>query len=187
MLRQFGRKFTIKHIFPVAKGWQKQIGPNGYGYIKKNIIAFNAASAETPFIVLVDMDNRPCPPNTIKEWLQHSPKHPNLVLRIAIREVEAWLLADRSGIASYLSVPEKCIPEDPSKIKDPKRYISRLAARSKRKEIREDLAREPGTKRKVGPFFSQSLIQFAKDTWDIDNARLHSDDLNRAMNALERM
>jgi hypothetical protein len=177
----------VAKTYPVAKGWQKDIGSNGYGYLKKNLPAFNAASTITPFIVLADADNRPCPPETIKSWLGDATQSPNLVVRIAIREVEAWLLADRSGMADFLAVPESCIPLDPSRIKDPKRYLSRLAARSRRKEIRDDLARSPGTRSKTGPFFSQALQHFTKDFWDIDVARCHSSDLDRAILALDRI
>jgi hypothetical protein len=184
--RAKGKPFVSKS-YPLSKGWQKDIGPNGYGYIKKSLPAFNAASAITPFVILVDADNRPCPPETIKSWLGDETQNPNLVIRIAIREVESWLLADRSGIADFLAVPESCIPLNPSRIKDPKRYLSRLAARSRRREIREDLARAPGTRSKTGPFFSQSLQHFTKDLWDISVARLHSADLNRAILALDKI
>lgn len=180
-------KPVVTQSYPIAKGWQKDVGPNGYGYIRKNLAAFNAASAVTPFVVLVDADNRPCPPETISLWLDGILKHQDLFIRIAIREVEAWLLADRSGIASYLAVPDQFIPQDTSRIKDPKRYISRLAARSRRKEIREDLARAAGTRSKTGPFFGQSLQFFAKNLWNVNVARAHSDSLNRAMVAFDQL
>jgi Domain of unknown function (DUF4276) len=180
-------KPIVSKSYPVSKGWEKNIGPSGYGYIKKSLPAFNAASAIIPFVILVDADTRPCPRETIKSWLGDETQNPNLVIRIAIREVEAWLLADRSGIADFLAIPESCVPLDPSRIKDPKRYLSRLAARSRRKEIRQDLARAPGTRSKTGPFFSQSLQYFTKNLWNISVARLHSADLNRTIVALDKI
>ncbi|MCF7789919.1 MAG: hypothetical protein K9N47_27600 [Prosthecobacter sp.] len=180
-------KPVVAHSYPVAKGWQKEVGPNGYGYIKKNLTAFNAASVHTPFVALIDADNRPCPPETIGLWLEGVQQNPTMIIRVAIREVEAWLLADRKGIASYLAVSEECIPIETSRIKDPKRYISRLAARSRRKEIRAELARAPGTRSKTGPVFAQALQFFVNNLWDFQAARAHSNSLDRAMAALDKL
>ena len=187
LLRHARSRPVVSQSFPISKGWQTEVGPNGYGYIRKNLAAFNAGAKHTPFVVLVDADNRPCPPETIRLWLDGAVQDSNLIIRVAIREVEAWLLADRLGLASYLAVSEECIPHETTRIKDPKRYIARLAARSRRKEIRTDLAREPGTRSKTGPFFAQSLQFFVKNLWDINVARCHSDSLNRAMIALDKL
>ena len=177
----------IGRSWPIKKGYQKLEGPSGYGYIRKNLKAFNAVAAERPFVALIDADNRPCPSETIAHWLENEEQHQNLVVRVAIREIEAWLLADRHGLSSFLAVSESWIPLNTARIRDPKRYISRLAARSKRKVIREDLARAPGTRSKTGPYFTQSLQFFAKDQWDIDAACAHSDSLRRARHALDRL
>lgn len=187
LLSRSKSKPTIAASYPITKGWEKHGGPNGYGYIKKSLPAFNAASKSKPFVVLVDADNRPCPSETIKDWLEGAQQNPALIVRIAVREVEAWLLADRLGIADFLAVPASCIPSDVSRIRDPKRYISRLAARSRRKEIREDLARTPGTRSKTGPYFHQSLQHFVRNLWDIDVAINHSADLSRAVAALDKI
>jgi len=65
----------------------------GFGYIKKNIAGFNEASKGYPFFVLTDLDIVDCAPTLIENWLRE-PAHPNLIFRIAVREVEAWLLAE---------------------------------------------------------------------------------------------
>jgi hypothetical protein len=70
----------------------------GYGYLKKNIRAFNHAARGMPFLVLTDLNSTECPPTLIKKWLPY-PKHPNLLFRVAVREVEAWLLAHRDAFA----------------------------------------------------------------------------------------
>src|SRR6266481_7605214 len=76
----------------------------GYGYLKKNMPAFNFASKHTPFLVLTDLDNTyPCPSELIGTWLNRRDKHHNLLLRVAVREVEAWFLADKEALGSYLS------------------------------------------------------------------------------------
>lgn len=187
LLSQARGRPVVAQSYPISKGWQKGIGPNGYGYIKKSLHSFNATAAIIPFVVLADADNRPCPPETIASWLGNHPQHPQLIVRIAVREVEAWLLADRSGMANYLGVHESWIPTDTARIKDPKRYISRLAARSRRKEIREELARAPGTRSKTGPYFNQSLQYFVKELWNIPEALKHSDSLRRATKSFDAL
>lgn len=68
-------------------------GRRGNGYLRKTIVGWNRAARGCPFIVLTDLDNTRCAPSLIAEWLT-VPKHPNLLFRIAVREVEAWLLSD---------------------------------------------------------------------------------------------
>ena len=100
------RQFTIGYCY--CKG--------GYGYLKRTIRGFNNAAKGTPFLVLTDLEAE-CPPIQIREWLPE-PAHQNLLFRIAVKEVESWLLSDRMGSRKtilYLSVSyqykcgDKCI------------------------------------------------------------------------------
>src|ERR1044071_4432659 len=72
----------------------------GNGYIKRTISGFNNAAKGTPFLVLTDLDTYECPAALVADWLK-VPKHSNLLFRVAVTEVEAWLLADRNGIAAF--------------------------------------------------------------------------------------
>lgn len=173
--------------YPIKKGWQNGIGRSGYGYIKKALPAFNAAAATVPFIVLADADDRPCPPETIRSWLGSARQHPNLFVRIAVREVESWLLADRVGISNFLAVNATMIPNNPTNVLDPKLAIVELAKQSSRSAIREELAPSPGTRGQVGPYYTQGLSGFARDLWDIDAAAIVSESLMRATWALARL
>jgi len=188
LLSQADGKPKVGMVFPAKKGYQDHIGSNGYGYIKTMLPAFNeAANTGSTFLVLVDSDNRPCPPQTIADWLKGKPQHANLIVRIAVREVESWLLADRKGIAIFLGVREECIPLNPDLLKDPKRYIVRLAARSKRKDVRAELAPALNSKGKTGPYYTRCLAQFAASLWSIDDAAKISDSLRRAQLAINRI
>jgi len=40
--------------------------------------------------------------------------HPNFLFRVAVREVEAWLLAHREGIARFLGISEHLVPLMPT-------------------------------------------------------------------------
>ena len=84
-------------------------GRGGFGYLRRTIPGWNRAARTAPFVVLTDLDRCPCPPDLIGDWLKE-PRHPNLMLRVAVREVESWLLAGRLNLAQYLYVAEKWIP-----------------------------------------------------------------------------
>ena len=67
------------------------LSKGGYGYLKSKINAFNQAAKTIPFFVLADQD-RGCPPEKIENWLKHK-ANSNLIFRIAVMEVESWVIA----------------------------------------------------------------------------------------------
>ena len=92
----------------------------GFGYLRKTIHGFNNAAKGTPFLVLTDLDQAECPPELIRTWLQ-APIHSNLLFRVAVREVEAWLLADQAGLARFLGIRRALVPQSVDAIPDPRR------------------------------------------------------------------
>ena len=156
----------------------------GYGYIKKNISGFNNASKGMPFLVLIDLDAEVCAPTKIRNWLS-VPKHPNLLFRIAVREVESWLLADRVGFAKFLGIRKDLIPDNIEEIKDPKKFLIELAKRSRKRALREDLVPSPGSTAKQGPVYNDRLISFVTDSWDHSAATINSPSLERTIRTLE--
>src|SRR5579864_1139042 len=59
-----------------------------------NLPVYNSAAANLDFVVLRDLDtDAPCAPELIRTLLP-TPS-PRMKLRVAVHEVEAWLLADR--------------------------------------------------------------------------------------------
>ena len=72
-----------------------------------------------------------------KKWLPY-PKHPNLLFRVAVKEVEAWLLAHRAAFATFLGISDKFIPQEQvDTIPDPKQFLINLAAKSKKRKVRD--------------------------------------------------
>ena len=186
LLAEAPGKLRVGAVHPVRKTWEVEPG-GGYGYIKKSLAAFNVRARSKPMVVLVDADDRSCPPETISDWLGGARRHSELVVRVAMREVEAWLLADRAGISDFLGVKESCLPRDTERIRDPKRYVVRLAARSRRREVREDLAPARGTKATTGPYFTRALSGFAGSLWDLAAAESENASLRRARAALAKL
>jgi hypothetical protein len=155
----------------------------GYGYLKKTIQGFNNAAKGTPYLVLTDLDRAECPLRLIEEWLP-CPKHPNLLFRIAVREVEAWLLADREAFAKFIGVRKELIPQAVDAIDDPKRTLINLVSRSRNRELREAIVPRPNSTAKVGPDYNGQLIPFVENHWKVEAAMCNSASLQRAVNAV---
>lgn len=77
-------------------------------------------------------------------------------LRIAGREVEAWLPADREGIAEFLAVGIAKVPREPERDADPKRTLVNLAR----------------------------LSAFVAEAWNPEHARGRAPSLERALRRL---
>jgi hypothetical protein len=94
-----------------------------------------------------------------------------MCFRVAVRETEAWLLADRERLARFLGISTSRIPLDPEAMDDPKSLMVDLARHSRRREIREDMIPRSGSGRNVGPAYVSRLIEFVAEkklTPDID-------------------
>jgi hypothetical protein len=155
-------------------------GRTGFGYLRRTITGWNRAARFVPFIVLADLDRCTCPAELIDDWLSE-PRHPNLLLRVAVREVEAWLLADRANLARYLRVSEKWIPADPDALPDPKATLVNAARRSKSKEVRERIAPKRGSTAKQGRDYNSCLAEFVHMDWNIEEAAARSNSLHRTV------
>jgi len=155
----------------------------GYGYLKKTIKGFNNAAKGTPFLVLTDLDKADCPPGLIQAWLPY-PKHPNLLFRIAVREVEAWILAHREAFAKFAGVQQELIPQDVDALEDPKRSLLQIVSRSKNRQLREAIVPRPNSTAKIGPDYNGQLITFVENDWQAEVAMCNSDSLQRTVNAI---
>jgi hypothetical protein len=173
MLKQSQRPFSVGHC----------LNQRGYGKIKKIISGLNHAAKGMPYLVLTDLDNAECPLVIISEWLTQ-PKHPNLLFRIAVKEVEAWLLAHRSAFAEFLGISVDNIPRDADRIPDPRQCLINLTRRSKKRDLREAIVPPPNSTAKIGKDYNRPLIEFVNESWQVASAQTNSPSLERAMNAL---
>lgn len=161
-------------------------GKNGKSYLRQRLAAYNNAARFTPWIVLVDLNrDAECAPPLRDEWL-HEPA-PHMCFRVAVREIESWLIADRERIARFLSVPVSRVPSAPEVIDDPKRVVVELAAQSRRRDIREDMVPRPGSGRPAGPAYASRLIEFVANHWRPKVAARSSDSLKRCLNRLREL
>ncbi len=172
ILHHFHPKFSIVSC----------LGREGYGFIKKNLPAFNRAASRSCFVIMTDLDDNGCAPTLRKLWHSES-FHPNLLFRVSVVEVEAWLLAHRRGFARFLGIPRDRIPVDTHNIPHPKEFILELARQSPREAIRHALLPRQSHRGKVGPDYNGRLLEFVKRHWSHQAARQHSDSLDRTLKA----
>ena len=102
-------------------------------------------------------------------------------IRIAVRQVEAWLLADAAGFSRHFAVAASRIPAAPDSCDDAKRAVVDACGASKRRTVRDDMLPRPRSGRPVGPGYEGSLIEFATTSWDPERAATRSDSLARAI------
>ncbi len=157
---------------------------HGRDRLRENVPRFNQAARVQPFIVLADLERDPCPPALRQAWLPAG-AHPNLLLRIAVRMVESWLLADRQACASFLGMPVSRLPFQPDDEPDPKQMLVNLARRSRRRQIREDLVPAENSTSRVGKNYNGQLTRLVMTEWNAQRASQRSPSLARAIRALQ--
>ncbi len=160
---------------------------DGKAKLKKRINGYNNAAHHSLWFVLVDLDNEICAPELRNEWFSKISEAAYMCFTVAVREAEAWLLADRDSIAKFLYVAREKIPIDPEKIEKPKEFLVELARKSKAKSIREHIPPRPGSGRQVGPGYTKKLIDFVSKQWNIETARKNSNSLDRAIDRIKRV
>ena len=174
LVQQLNPRFAIGHCY--CRG--------GYGYLKRTVRGFNNAAKGVPFLMLVDLEAE-CPPTQIREWLS-VPIHPNFSFRVAVKEVESWLIADRLGFASFLGISRNLMPNNVDGIDDPKQCLINLAKRSRNRKLREAIVPSPNSTAKVGPDYNGQLSSFVFNAWNTEEAMKNSDSLSRAINAISK-
>ena len=157
----------------------------GYGYLKKTVPGWNNAAKGTPFFLLTDLDAWPCPPSLMASWLS-DPIHRNLVFRVAVREVESWLLADRLNFASFLKVHKARIPERPDELLDPKATLVAIASRSPSAHIKSRLVPGRLSTARQGRDYNGCLTEFVATKWSPLEAAVNSPSLARCRESLAK-
>lgn len=164
-------------------------GKRGKNYIRQKISAFNQAARLAPWCVIVDLDQDfDCAPPLRSIWLPQVARL--MCFRVAVREVESWLLADRDRMAAFLGVPIRKIPLAPESLSDPKRTVVDLARRSRRRYILENMVPREASGRSVGPAYNSRLIEFASNHecgWRPEVAARYSDSLSRTLQCLRNI
>jgi hypothetical protein len=160
-------------------------GKNGKDHLKERLPGYNSAANHGPWVVLMDLDDDECAPPALDTILPAPSRY--MCFRLAVREIESWLLADRARIARYLRVPEARIPGDPESLNEPKQELVRAAGHSTSRAIRDDMVPRAGSGRKVGSGYTARMIEFIISRWRPDDAASRSDSLGRCIRRIREL
>jgi hypothetical protein len=161
------------------------LGLKGKNYLEKKARSLNKTAQGFPVLMIADQDSAAqCPPTLINSWVGKN-QNPLFLLRVAVMEIESWIMADRKGIADFLSIPLDRIPGNPDLITQPKEFLVSLARKSKKKQLRDQLVPRPGATNSVGPENNISLGSFVQSSWNMSRALSVSPSLKRTMSRLQ--
>ena len=186
MCEAIARRLAYDYL-PEVDIKEPALGLAGIDDLRGRIRSCNAiAQYIGPVLVLTDSDRPdPCPPALVSSWLGGLHVSPKLLLRFAVLEVEAWILADRTGCARWLEVSEAIMPRDPEQETDPKRRMVQLASRSRNRRLRSAMVPKGGVgTNRVGPDYNAEVGRFVAGDWNPEAARLRAPSLDRAIKRL---
>ncbi|MCC7171861.1 MAG: hypothetical protein IT459_15555 [Planctomycetes bacterium] len=142
-----------------------------------------AAARFQRVFVLRDLDRLDCVPTLLRSMQPNAPS--GLVIRVAVRQVEAWLLADRDACARWIGVAAKDIARDVESLADAKDHLVSLAAKSKHRGFKNGFVPQASAaSARVGPRYTAEVERFVRTRWDPERAARHSESLSRALRAL---
>lgn len=163
----------------------KPINKGGVSKLKADLPRYvQQALHLRPVLCIADTDGT-CPVTLCRDWLPQAVPQ-RFLLRLAVTESETWVMADRSAFASSLGVSVVSVPRDPEALPDAKREVLRLAARSSKRRVKEEMLSLQDIN-KPGTGYNKHLCAFVRQGWRAAVAREASESLNRAILALERL
>lgn len=139
---------------------------------------YNEAAKYKTMIGLADLEQAPCAGELLRQRLPGG-RLPSFHLRLAVRMLDGWLMADREAFARWLGVRIALVPQSPDDEPHPKRRVAELASRSSKKGIRESLV-PSATGASVGAEYVPVMADFAKTRWSVARAAEQSPSLKRA-------
>lgn len=109
--------------------------------------------------MLVDLDQSfPCAAALVSSWLPAPAGQ--MRLRVAVRQLEAWLLADYERFASWFGVSKAVVPAAPDTLVDSKQSLLALIGKSRKPAVRADMLPREGSGRPVGPAYTSRLMEY---------------------------
>ncbi|MFH1006973.1 MAG: hypothetical protein V1800_05635 [Candidatus Latescibacterota bacterium] len=164
-------------------------GKEGKPDLLRRLPNYNRAARIAPWLVTVDLDqDADCAPIFARSVLPNPAG--SMLFRVAVRAIEAWLLADAERLAAFLGIRVCRIPALPDAEPNPKRTLVNLARQSSRKAIREDMVPRDGSGAQVGPGYTGRFIEFVASSdrrWRPEVAMQRSDSLRRCVEVLHSL
>ncbi len=157
----------------------------GFGYLRSNMSKWRVLAQSNVVLLLTDLDDKACPMSLKTDWAGSVPLPSNLMLRIAVREVESWVLADHEALRELIG-NKGSFPHHPDMLSEPKQYLLNLARRAPRR-VREDLVAKNGAAASQGLGYNSVLVDWIQSKWNPERAASRSPSLRRMRERLREM
>lgn len=157
------------------------IATQGKSNLIKSIPGY-ARSSHISWIFILDLDQAaPCAPAYRDDLHKQHPllKATDRCLHIAVRALEAWLLADREAMRKFLGCALSKIPCDPEQCSNPKETLLQIAGKSKKAKVLID-PESSGTP-KPATTYTATLGNYIINHWEPERACQNSPSLERLM------
>ncbi len=168
LIEELKGKFEINHF--LRKG--------GSGYLRSKIQNWKELSRHQCVLLITDLDRKECPQLLLNDWLGRTPVPPNLLIRIAVREIESWILADHQAVQNLMGKAVR-ISANPDELPDPKHYLLGLARKAV-KPVSDELVKIEGAVASQGIGYNALLEKIVRECWSPERASEHSPSLRRA-------
>ncbi|MDR1133676.1 MAG: DUF4276 family protein [Synergistaceae bacterium] len=153
--------------------------------LQANFQKYRQLAEREAVLLIVDLDrpshNMPCASVLINEWSSGRALPSKMFVRIAVREIESWLIADHEAMKIFIGTGRK-FPDEPDKLDDPKRSLLNLL---RQKHLRDDVVRlsKDGNVAQ-GIAYNNVLGRWVDEYWSPGRAGDKSESLRRAINKL---
>ena len=171
--------------------------------IKSKIKEFNKLAQIYPVILLVDLDGDPCAPIGKRKLLDGIIQSQHFIVNIAYDEVEAWLMADTKGFASYFGISINNMPQFLMQkmqglkslseifcdvnVKSSWHLTHELAHLSSKSDIKAQISVPKGEKTCKGKEYNTVIVPYIEKFWHPEVARQVSDSLNRMIVRIQKL
>lgn len=158
----------------------------GNGYLRSRVSNFCQMAKDQPVFMITDLDQTACPSALIADWFGKRRRPTAFLFRVAVREVESWLLADHDALRALLGRKATRLPNAPDSLPDPKQALLRLAEHAPR-EVREELVANRGSIASQGLGYNSRLCVWVQENWQADRAAKRSPSLQKARIRLQEL
>jgi hypothetical protein len=158
---------------------------DGFGYLRRGMKNWRQLALRQSVLILTDLDQVACPIALKADWLGDKAAPASLMLRVAVREVESWVLADHEAMRKLIG-PKGTLPPEPDTLPDPKQHLLKLAKLAAR-PVRQDLVKETGAVASQGIGYNHRLTNWVRSDWSPERAAQRSPSLQRTRTRLREL
>lgn len=156
---------------------QHKLGRTGNGYLRSKMENWYRMAQHQVMLVVTDLDRANCLVEFRDQWLATEPPA-NLVFRVAVREMESWVLADHIAMRELIGT-KGVLPVAPDELADPKRALLGLA-KGAPKRVRDDLLKVTNGNVTQGLGYNARLTAWVYSEWSPQRAAERSPSLAKA-------